>query len=209
MDDNQKSKAELIAELEGTRQRIAELEQQEKARRQAEQQVSRSIDLLNWAGEVLTGRLDLQEKLKMLLKMTTEILNVTGSSLWQLDPVEEGWLVCKAISNVNADIELVDHRLRPGQGVAGWVAEQGESALVTRTEEEIRFSSEVDEKTHFKTISLIAVPMKVRDRVLGVIEVVNKLNGQFDITDRLLVETLAAFAAVAIELDRLERTIKA
>ncbi|MEA3341294.1 MAG: GAF domain-containing sensor histidine kinase, partial [Chloroflexota bacterium] len=102
----------------------------------------------------------------------------------------------------------VDLRVRPGQGVAGWVAERGESVVVNDVREEPRFFSGIDEQTGFSTTSLLAAPLWARDRVIGVLEVVNKRQGQFDEYDLLLVETLAASAASVIENARLTKTLR-
>jgi signal transduction histidine kinase len=86
------------------------------------------------------------------------------------------------------------------------VVENGESALVPNVREDARFFSGVDEQADFSTVSLLAVPLRVRGKVIGVLEVVNKLAGDsvpvpggFDAENLALVETLAASAAIAID----------
>jgi signal transduction histidine kinase len=63
-------------------------------------------------------------------------------------------------------------------------------------------------QTGFRTLSVLAVPLRVRDRVIGVLEAVNKLSGDFDEHDCILVETLATSAAIAIENARLVETLR-
>jgi signal transduction histidine kinase len=98
---------------------------------------------------------------------------------------------------------LLGLQLPLGQGIAGWVVENGKSALVPNVREDTRFFSGVDEQADFHTVSLIAVPLRVRGKVIGVLEVVNKLAGNFDAENLALVETLAASAAIAIDNARL------
>jgi signal transduction histidine kinase len=98
---------------------------------------------------------------------------------------------------------LVDFRLQPGQGIAGWAAQTGQSIIVLRATEDPRFCREIDKTIGFDTKSVLAVPLRVRDSVIGVLELVNKLIGNFDADDQALVETLAASAAIAIDNARL------
>jgi diguanylate cyclase (GGDEF)-like protein len=90
--------------------------------------------------------------------------------------------------------------LAKGQGVAGWVAENGQPLLVANTTEDGRFTPVVDQVSGFLTKSIIAVPLKARSRVYGVIELINKLDdSEFNDRDLLVLRTIADFAAIAIE----------
>jgi len=90
--------------------------------------------------------------------------------------------------------------LGKGQGIAGWVAEHGEQALVEDTSQDPRFFREIDARTGFVTRSIIAVPLCARGKVYGVIELINKLDAtSFTPTDLHVLQTIADFAAIAIE----------
>ena len=90
--------------------------------------------------------------------------------------------------------------LNRGQGIAGWVAENGEQALVEDTSSDPRFYREIDTKTGFVTRSIVAVPLRARGKVYGVIELINKLDDTlFTATDLHVLQTIADFAAIAIE----------
>lgn len=90
--------------------------------------------------------------------------------------------------------------LPKGQGVAGWVADQGKPLLLEDVRRDTRFNPEIDAMTGFVTTSIIAVPLQARRRVYGVIELINKLD-ESPFTDRelLVLTTIADFAAIAIE----------
>jgi diguanylate cyclase (GGDEF)-like protein len=91
-------------------------------------------------------------------------------------------------------------RLGRGQGVAGWVAENGVALLVPDARADARFDPEVDAMTGFVTKSIIAVPLKARSAVYGVIELINRLNEHlFTDEDLKVLQTIADFAAIAIE----------
>jgi GAF domain-containing protein len=102
-------------------------------------------------------------------------------------------------------------RLKPGQGIAGWVAEHGEALSIPDVREDPRFYTHVDEITNFETRSILCVPLKVKDQVIGVLEVINKRSKSrsgwqpFSKGDQELLMTLASWVAVAVENARLNR----
>jgi signal transduction histidine kinase len=108
-------------------------------------------------------------------------------------------LICRAVFRQDRNRSLLGVRLHPGQGVASWVAQTGESVVLPNVREDPRFSPGIDEQTGFHTVSLLTVPLRARDATLGVLQVVNKLEGAFDEGDLALVATLATSAAVAFD----------
>lgn len=90
--------------------------------------------------------------------------------------------------------------LSRGTGVAGWIAERGEEVIIEDVRCDPRFDPSMDQLTRFETRSIIGVPLKSQDRVFGVIELINKLDGTpFSAFDLNLLMTIADFAAIAIE----------
>jgi signal transduction histidine kinase len=181
------------------------------ARRRAEetlQRRNRELDLLNRVGQELTATLDLQMVSERLLKEVTHTIGAAGGSVWLWDEEQEGWLVCRAVFHQGLARSLINLRLRPGQGIAGQVAQKGESVLVVDAPDDPLFSPDVDQQIGFSTSSLLAVPLRARDRVIGVLEVVNKIDGKFGADDLTLVETLAASAAIAIDNARLVEAMR-
>jgi signal transduction histidine kinase len=164
----------------------------------------RELALLNRAGQEFATTSDMQHITERLLPMAAEIIGAEGASVWLWEDVSESWLVCRmAYHHRNPKPLPVDLRLSSDEGVAGWVAQTRESAIVLDAQNDPRFFPGIDEQTGFTTISLIAVPMWARDRVIGILEVVNKLGGDFDRDDCILAETLATSAAIAIDNVRL------
>ena len=95
--------------------------------------------------------------------------------------------------------KLVGHRIPLGVGIAGWVAQHAESVIVANVETDPRFSSRVDQAFHFKTRSLLCVPIVFSGRVLGVIQAINKANRkEFVNGDLLMLNVVAQLAAAAI-----------
>lgn len=86
------------------------------------------------------------------------------------------------------------------KGIAGWVAEHAESAIVNNVRTDRRFLADVDKRFAFETHSLVAVPLVARGHVLGVIEVLNKRTGEgFTDDDASLLSILATLAASALD----------
>jgi GAF domain-containing protein/FixJ family two-component response regulator len=144
-----------------------------------------------------------------------EILTIATDGVSQLLKVEAGSLLLVNESATELEFEttlhgrtekLSAHRVRMGQGIAGWVAEHEEPLLVDDVMEDPRHDAEMAEVIGFEARSILAVPLKVHDRVIGVIEVINKLgqggDTRFDETDLQLLTALASSAAMALENTR-------
>jgi putative nucleotidyltransferase with HDIG domain len=91
-----------------------------------------------------------------------------------------------------------------GEGVAGWVAANGLSDLVPDIRLDSRWAKRVDETSDFVTNNLITVPIKSKDKVIGVLQAINKQRGKKpNITDLKLLENLSDQVAIALENARL------
>jgi two-component system NtrC family sensor kinase len=93
--------------------------------------------------------------------------------------------------------------LPAGHGIAGWVMEKGQAALVHDTTDDARFWNQADTLTGYSTRSVVAVPIEFRGTRLGVAEAINQRTGSFTERDQGLLTTLASSAAIAIENARL------
>jgi len=111
----------------------------------------------------------------------------------------KGDLVFARVAGRSAE-ELEGLRIPIGEGVAGWVAQHGTSAVVERPAEDPRWSDRVDVLIGVRTESIIAVPLRSGDKVFGVIELLNRLDGKaFSAYDMRVLSTIADFAAIGIE----------
>ncbi len=190
----------------GIQREITERKQAEKALHQQ----NRNLALLNQVGQTLAATLDFTQVIEQFLRAVSQMTNAEGSSVWLWDtvrptkmPDQEGELVCQAILFNDQYNFAPDLRLPSGQGIADWVAQSGQSTIVTNVQDDPLFFPGIDRQTGVCTVSLLAVPLWVRGKVVGVLEVINKLDGNFNKDDRALVETLAASAAIAIDNARL------
>jgi GAF domain-containing protein len=102
---------------------------------------------------------------------------------------------------VHGDIknELRGYRIANNMGVAGWVATHQKPLIVNNPAQDSRFSHQIDSAFNFSTQSIVAVPMTNRNKLIGVIELLNKRdNEQFSEADVTLLSILGQVAATAL-----------
>ena len=95
---------------------------------------------------------------------------------------------------------LQGKRIPLNKGLSGWIARTGQAVIIRDVKKDKRFSDEIDKMTGFTTESLIGVPLRTGEKVIGVIELVNKLSGEpFSGLELKVLSTIADFAAIALE----------
>ncbi|MGD0879639.1 MAG: ATP-binding protein [Anaerolineales bacterium] len=87
--------------------------------------------------------------------------------------------------------------------IAGWIVSNHKAARITNAQIDPRHFSTIEKQTHITTCSLLGVPLITKEKVVGVLEVINKQVGEFTDDDEDLMQVLGAQAAVAIENARL------
>jgi GAF domain-containing protein/FixJ family two-component response regulator len=164
------------------------------------------LDLLNEVGQALSSMLDLEQALTLVMERINSILKVEAGSLLLVDE-EAGELVFQiALGQKSQQVKPL--RLRIGQGIAGRVAETGQSLLIASVGRGPGEATAIDISTDFLARSVLCVPMIARGETLGVIEVINKVDGPFTDDDRNLLVSIANYAAVAIDNARLFRSFQ-
>lgn len=163
-------------------------------------EMTRTIEELrvfNDIGKTLTSTLDISEVLSLIMQKTSQLLKPTNWSLLLVDQ-ETSELYFEIAVGEGSD-KLRDLRLPMGEGVVGWVAKEGKPLLVSDTLKDERWCDKVDDMTKFSTRAIACVPMMVRDSCLGVIELVNSEPNSFSPGDVRILDSLADFAAIAID----------
>lgn len=90
--------------------------------------------------------------------------------------------------------------LKMGEGIAGWVAKHNTGLIVNDVDKDDRFLKKIDTKTGYATTSILAVPMRIKDRCVGVIEIINRRDQKHFTNDDLIwLERFAVQAALAIQ----------
>jgi signal transduction histidine kinase len=164
------------------------------------------LGLFYQVGQVLVTNFDLNEFLSNTMQLATDVLDSAASSLMLIDAAK-GDLVFEVSHGGRSDILRRQH-ISIHEGIAGWVARQGKPAIANDARTDPRFNSRVDVRTGFLTQSIAAVPLKIKGRTIGVLEVLNKYSGSFDAEDLRLLTSIGAQAAIAIENARLYTSVR-
>ena len=168
-----------------------------KKTQQALEQGNLDLLFLNEVSQAVTSTLDLNEVLTNLMARINDVLGMEAASILLVNE-SSGELEFATAAGGGAE-QVKGLRLRPGQGIAGWVAQTGQTLLVPDVSKDSRFYPEIDNLSGFVTRSVLCVPLKIKGRVVGVIEALNKAEGTFTEHDRHLLEAMAPTAAIAIE----------
>ncbi len=158
----------------------------------------------NDIARAINSTLDLDQVLNLFFDRVNGLFNVEAGSLVLLD-AQTNELVFEVVHG-GAGASLLHKRMRSDKGIVGWVTLRGESVLVEDVRQDARWFSEMDATTQFVTRSILAAPIRVQDRSIGAIELINRRNGNpFTDSDRKLLEMFAVSAGIAIENARLHR----
>jgi len=169
--------------------------------RRIEDRVDR-LALLSRLGQILNSTLEHREVRKRAIEAATHLMRAETGSLLLIDEKKGELRFEVALGDKEETIKTITLRL--GEGIAGWVAQKGKPLIVNHPEEDRRFYKGVDGRTEFKTRNLICVPVKVKEKVIGVLEAINKQDGvDFDQEDLALFASLADQVAIALDNARL------
>lgn len=159
-------------------------------------QLNTRIVCIQEIATVLGSTVDLSEMLAVMMEKITLLMDADRSTLFLIDRDNDDTLWSK----VTQGDHIQEIRLAMGEGIAGWVAESGQSVNISDAYNDLRFNSDVDIRTGYKTSSILCQPIRNPKReIIGVIQVLNKRTGRFTVQDENLLSSLASQAAVSIE----------
>lgn len=157
------------------------------------------LKAFKWLARACSSYTDLNDLMSKFMDLITKIMKVEGGSLLLL---KDNKLYFKVAKGEKAH-KLKEIILEPNEGIVGWVARTGMSMLVPDVRENPKWTPRVDKITGFKTKSVIAVPLKVKERIIGAVEVVNPRGAKFTMQDLDMLISLSSQIAVGIENVRL------
>lgn len=176
----------------------------EERRQEAERRI-RAETIWSTVGKTVISTQDLDQVLTSVIQTINEKMHVETGSILLREPGTDQISFAKIL---RGNIEhLASVRLRVGEGIVGWVVANGKPALVLDVTRDPRWNAKVDQETGFVTRSILCVPLIARDEIIGAIELLNKLDGEFNEADLQLLESIAAPVAIAIQNARLHRQI--
>ena len=164
------------------------------------------VQILATLGELMGSSMPFREVITMAMRFTSAMMGADGSSLLLLDR-KDGNLSFYIVLGEKAE-QLRNITLVQGEGIAGYVAATGVPMVVSDVTREHHFSQRVDQATGFKTRSIACVPLRVRDELKGVIEVVSKRVGSFGDKDLDMLTAIAGPVAIMINHARLIDDLK-
>jgi signal transduction histidine kinase len=169
---------------------------------QETQQRAHQLTTLNDITRQLTSTLEQEPLLQYILENSVNILNCEAGTLFLMDEQTGDLIFRVAVSPVT--VKLLGQRIPAGQGIVGRAVQLRAPVIENEAQRSTAHYDGTDKQTGFTSRSLLAVPMQFKDRVLGVIEVINRRDGlPFVADDQNLLTAFAGQAAVAIENARL------
>jgi len=171
--------------------------------------IANQLTTLSEVSMAISSTLDLDTALERVMNRAVEILNAEAGSLLLTDP--QGKHLTFEVVLGPTGKELLGVKTPIGKGIVGTVAETGQPLIINDVAADARWNVAFDEATEFKTKDLLCVPMLSHERVVGVIEVINKQDGSiFTQDESSLLMSFGAQAAIAIEnAQRFTRTDQA
>ena len=155
------------------------------------------LKILMEVSKIINTTMDLQELLNSIMESSKDVLSAEGSSLMLIDE-KTNELFFNVTTGAGKD-KLKEIRIPKGKGIAGLVAQTNKAINVEDAVNDPRIFKQADKTTKMVTKNLIAVPMHVRDKVVGVLEVINaKDRACFDEYDVELLQSLADHAGIAV-----------
>jgi signal transduction histidine kinase len=167
----------------------------------------RELTALLKSSSLINSSLQTNEVLNFAMKVAEEFMEAEASSVFELDP-ERGDITVR-LARGEKGVFMKSKRLQPGEGIAGWVIQNGKPMIVEDVQKDARFSDRFDRETGFITRSLICVPLTIRGRITGALQVLNKKDGSsFSEEDTELLIALAQQIAVALDNAKLYQRLQ-
>lgn len=197
--------SEDLQEVEKLKNKVKELEallnlaQKEFAKEE-------QLKTLTKVSAILNSTLDPKEVQKRAMEAVTELMNAEVGSLLVVDEKNNELYFEVALGEKGAQLKEI--RLKIGEGIAGWVAQHGKPIIVDDVQNDPRFAKKADKKSTFVTKNMICIPVRIKQKTIGVLQAINKKTGVFGQEDLELFQMLANQVAIAIENARLMEDLR-
>ncbi len=162
----------------------------------------RALRTLQEASMNITPHTNVISLLGRVLQSALLSIGASDGSLMLVD--DENKELVFAVVHGQVKNSLVGHRIPLGTGIAGWVALNKEPLVIEDAQRDHRFSSEVDQSFRFQTRSMVCVPVLDDERVMGVLQAINKFEerpfNQSDLATMCVAAQLATTAIARAEM---------
>ncbi len=146
---------------------------------------------------MLNSTLELAQVLDLIIAKAVEMLECEAGSILLCNK-EENCLMFSASTSADSKT-LAQIHIPLTDSLAGTIFSKNIPLVVNNVDQDLRHNSSVAAQIHFQTRSLLGVPMRIQERVIGVLEALNKKQGTFTEEDVKILTAIASQAAVAIE----------
>ena len=155
------------------------------------------LNALNKISFDLTQTTDLDVLLNKIIKYAAEIVEGEAASILLLDKVKRELYFKASLGKKSQEIK--EYKVKVGQGIAGWVAEKGESLIINDVTRDNRWNKDFDNAIKFTTRSIICVPLRSEKEIVGVMEVINKKDKtSFDKDDEIILNSFTNQVVIAL-----------
>ena len=167
---------------------------------------SKAIDLLARALDVAAAAAELRRRdherlLEAIVATAVRVIDATAGSLMLMD--EQGDALQFAVSVGPGAEEVRSLRVPLGEGIAGFVAATGQPLAIADTRQDARFARAIAEESGYVPRALLCVPLLLHERVIGVMELLDKRGGEpFGQNDLVVLGAFSDQAALAISLSQ-------
>ena len=160
------------------------------------------------AAGVLSAPTEHTALLEQIVQTAMHVLHAHAGALYLLDEESEELVFEVALGGGGAPLR--GRRLAPGQGIAGWVAATGQAIATTDVQQDPRWSQEFGRLVGYTPQTMLTMPLLLRDRVVGVLQLLDKESGEpFSTDDMVTLSLFAQQAAVAITQSGTVRNLSA
>jgi len=167
----------------------------------------RVMSALAETAAVITASLNLEEVFLRILDQVMQALSVQAVCLALLDSSDE-ILIVRAARGWQRDPDS-KAIIQLGQGIAGWVAQEGHPLIVHEAQQDPRFDAEILQRTGLDAEAIACAPLKYRGQVIGILEVINPKDGIFDLDTHLLLTGISSLAGTAVHHAQLFERLQA
>jgi K+-sensing histidine kinase KdpD len=157
------------------------------------------------ASRSVNSTLDLEKLLGLILDAAVKSTDADRGTVYLIDAIKnELW------SKVFGGENMIEIRLPMGKGIAGYVAQTGETINIPDAYNDPRFNPDVDKRSGYRTINMLCMPMKNKDgKIIGVFQLLNKKLGSFTPDDEHFIDAFSAHASIAVDNARLAQEMVA
>jgi Nif-specific regulatory protein len=156
---------------------------------------------------LINSTFDINEVLNRIMDSANRVVKAEASSILLIDETRDSLYFHVALGDKGEEVKKFTVKM--GEGIAGWVAKNSKPLLVPDVQKDNRWFKDISKKIDYQTKSILCVPLKLKNKTIGVLEVINKMGGNsFSLEDQSLLETFSNLAAISIQNARSYQDIK-